>query len=333
MKKIGILFIAVMLLLILATVCPSSAMAAYDPRVFSDALDNLRASGKLSNDEITYAFVDLNFIENQGTVTAAVYESVYEEKTVNYYIDITTQTPESCYNKLTRFVFELTNRYRPETSLAIQIHYDDLTVSVWTYGQYKNQAMLAFVSGIPDCLNNEPYNPPDPVYDDDNGGNYDEGVWVDKYSPEEIGTEPVKSFQITTFAINKSNFTIAVTEDDKSDSAKDSKVIKMDVEPYIKNNRTYVPVRYLAYALGVSENGVSWDVQTQKVSIIKEDASITLTIGIKTMLVNKEIVLMDVPPEITNGRTMLPARWVAEALGAEVEWDEKTGEITIKQGL
>lgn len=30
---------------------------------------------------------------------------------------------------------------------------------------------------------------------------------------------------------------------------------------------------------------------------------------------------------------MLPARWVAEALGAEVEWDEDTGEVTIKQGL
>lgn len=39
---------------------------------------------------------------------------------------------------------------------------------------------------------------------------------------------------------------------------------------------------------------------------------------------------MDVAPEITNDRTMLPARWVAEALDAEVEWDEETQEAIIK---
>jgi hypothetical protein len=51
------------------------------------------------------------------------------------------------------------------------------------------------------------------------------------------------------------------------------------------------------------------------------------------MLASGKTVIMDVPPEISKGRTMLPARWVAEALGAEVEWDGDTGEVTIKQGL
>lgn len=320
MKRITVLLIVVMVLSVLLTICSSPAMASYDSRVFSEALDNLRASGKLSNDEITYAFVDLNFIEKQGTVTAAVYESVYEYKTINQYEKITPQTPDSCTNKLTRFVFELTNRYRPETSLAIQIHYDDLTVSVWTHGEYKNQAMLAFVSGIPDCLKSEPYSR--------DSKDEDSSSWVDDYSPEAVGTDPVESFQVTqvtTFKINNTSYTSTViTENEETEEAN-----TMDVEPYIKNNRTYVPVRYLAYALGVSEGGISWDGKAQRVGIFKGENNIALTIGSNAMLASGKTVIMDVPPEITKGRTMLPARWVAEALGAEVEWDGKTGEVVI----
>jgi len=48
------------------------------------------------------------------------------------------------------------------------------------------------------------------------------------------------------------------------------------------------------------------------------------------MTVNQAPVQMDVAPEIKDGRTMLPARWVAEALGAEVDWDENTKQAIIK---
>ena len=44
--------------------------------------------------------------------------------------------------------------------------------------------------------------------------------------------------------------------------------------------------------------------------------------------------LMDVTPVLQNGRTMLPLRYVAEAIGAEVKWDKKTRTATfIKDGL
>ena len=48
------------------------------------------------------------------------------------------------------------------------------------------------------------------------------------------------------------------------------------------------------------------------------------------MYVSQELVKMDVAPEIKDGRTMLPARWVAETLGAEVEWDVATKQAIIK---
>ncbi|CCO08443.1 copper amine oxidase N-terminal domain-containing protein [Desulforamulus hydrothermalis] len=90
----------------------------------------------------------------------------------------------------------------------------------------------------------------------------------------------------------------------------------MDAAPYIKNGRTYVPVRYLAYALGVSENDVAYE--NGVVTLKKGNDTIKLTIGSTTLLKNDAATTMDVAPEVTNGRTMLPARFVAEALGANV---------------
>ena len=105
----------------------------------------------------------------------------------------------------------------------------------------------------------------------------------------------------------------------------------MDVAPYIKNSRTYVPVRYLAYALGVTESNVVWDAATNKVTITKGDKVAELTVGSTTITVNGEAQTMDVAPEITNSRTMLPARFVAEGLGATVGWDAASNTVYVQQ--
>jgi len=105
----------------------------------------------------------------------------------------------------------------------------------------------------------------------------------------------------------------------------------MDVAPYIKSGRTYVPVRYLGYALGVAEADVVWDEASQKVTLTKGDNVVELTIGSATITVNGETQTMDVAPEITNGRTMLPARYVAEGLGYVVGWDPGTRTVLISK--
>ncbi|MGB9920520.1 MAG: copper amine oxidase N-terminal domain-containing protein [Moorellales bacterium] len=101
----------------------------------------------------------------------------------------------------------------------------------------------------------------------------------------------------------------------------------MDVAPYIKDNRTYLPVRYVAYALGVSEDNIFY--ANGQVSILNGGRAVQLTIGSKTMVVNGVAITMDVAPEIQAGRTMLPFRWVATALGASVGWDEATKTVTM----
>jgi len=44
-------------------------------------------------------------------------------------------------------------------------------------------------------------------------------------------------------------------------------VFPMDVAPFIESGRTFVPVRFLAYAVGVPEDGVSWDAATRTVRL------------------------------------------------------------------
>lgn len=99
----------------------------------------------------------------------------------------------------------------------------------------------------------------------------------------------------------------------------------MDAAPYIKNDRTYVPVRYLALALGVSENDIAFE--NGVVTLTKGTDVIKLTMGSTSLLKNDATVTMDVAPESVNGRTMLPARFVAEAFGAVVGY--ANGQVVI----
>lgn len=102
----------------------------------------------------------------------------------------------------------------------------------------------------------------------------------------------------------------------------------MDVAPYIKNSRTYVPMRYLGEALGAE---VVWDATAQTVTLTKGATVVVFTIGSTSYTVNGEAKTADVAPEIVNDRTMLPARFVAEAFGATVGWDAATGTVLIQQ--
>ena len=90
----------------------------------------------------------------------------------------------------------------------------------------------------------------------------------------------------------------------------------MDVAPYIKDNRTYVPVRFLALSLGVAESDIAFE--NGVVTLKKGDVTLKLTVGDKNLVKGDATVAMDVAPEVVNGRTMLPARFVAEGFGALV---------------
>lgn len=104
---------------------------------------------------------------------------------------------------------------------------------------------------------------------------------------------------------------------------------EMDAAPYIKNSRTFIPVRYAAEACGVTHDNIMF--ADGKVTLIKGDKVVQLAIGSNVMLINGIAVSMDAAAEIAPpGRTMLPFRWVAQALGASVTWDEATQTVTME---
>ena len=106
------------------------------------------------------------------------------------------------------------------------------------------------------------------------------------------------------------------------------KAIENDVAPLIVNSRTYTPARFVAEALGAK---VVWDEKSKTVTITKDEIEIILVIDSTIAYVNGEAVKMDASAFIADGRTFTPARFVAENLGAKVEWNEKARTVTIWQ--
>lgn len=98
----------------------------------------------------------------------------------------------------------------------------------------------------------------------------------------------------------------------------DGKPLTMDVPPQIISGRTLVPVRAIFESLGAD---VAWDSDTNTVTATTTDKTIKLVLNCDVATINDKTVTLDVPAQSINGRTMVPARFVAEALGCTVDWD------------
>jgi len=109
----------------------------------------------------------------------------------------------------------------------------------------------------------------------------------------------------------------------------DGRELTMDVPPTVRNGRALVPMRAIFEALGAR---VSWEAQTKKITGTRGTTVITLYIGRTSAIVNGRTVPLDVPPLIINGRTLVPTRFIAENLGAQVVWDSSNRLVTIRSG-
>ncbi len=106
----------------------------------------------------------------------------------------------------------------------------------------------------------------------------------------------------------------------------DGKEIAFDVPPTSENGRTLVPMRYIFEALGAE---VDWIQDENKAVATKGDIIIELTLGSNVMTRNGRQILLDVPAKAIDGRTLVPARAVAEALDAKVDWIEEKYKVDI----
>ncbi len=100
----------------------------------------------------------------------------------------------------------------------------------------------------------------------------------------------------------------------------------MEVAPYTVEGRTMVPVRIIGETFGAD---VQYIHEETKVVITLGDKTISMIIGEAVADVNGEIVALDVPSVETNGRTLVPLRFVSETLGFDVKYVAITEQIII----
>ncbi|OPZ74154.1 MAG: Protease inhibitor precursor [Firmicutes bacterium ADurb.Bin456] len=106
----------------------------------------------------------------------------------------------------------------------------------------------------------------------------------------------------------------------------DGNMLGLDQSPIIEDGRALAPLRAIFEALGAD---VDWDGETRTVNAQKGQVEIELQIGSRTAYVNKQPVILDVPGRIVNDRTLVPLRFISEALGADVDWDDSTRTVLI----
>ncbi|MBE7053621.1 MAG: hypothetical protein E7391_05025 [Ruminococcaceae bacterium] len=104
------------------------------------------------------------------------------------------------------------------------------------------------------------------------------------------------------------------------------KKLTMDQNPVIIDGRTLVPLRAIFEGLGAQ---VEWD-DSVKTAIGKRDGKeIKIQINNTVAKVNGKDVTLDVPAQLINSRTMVPVRFISEALGEKVDWDDATKTVII----
>jgi len=104
-----------------------------------------------------------------------------------------------------------------------------------------------------------------------------------------------------------------------------TKVIDKESAPLIRNNRTLVPAEIIEALGGTFE----WSNNGKEVTLSCSENTVKLTEGSNIAIANNTQVTMDVAPEIIDGNTMLPVRFIAESFGFSVEWDAATQKVTI----
>lgn len=106
----------------------------------------------------------------------------------------------------------------------------------------------------------------------------------------------------------------------------DGVYVEFDVKPQIINGRTMVPIRAIFEKMGAT---VEWNNSTSTAVCEKGDTVVMMTVDCMDMYVNGQSRKMDVSPVIIDGRTLAPARYVAEAFGGYVEWDQVNNTVLI----
>ena len=108
----------------------------------------------------------------------------------------------------------------------------------------------------------------------------------------------------------------------------DNQWVRLDTPPVIDNGRTLVPLRFIGEALGAV---VNWEGTKKEITIIQGQVNAKLQVGKTTAEINGKTQTLDAPPKIMKDRTLVPLRFISEALGYQVDYQATTKAINIKK--
>ncbi|WP_068784041.1 C40 family peptidase [Paenibacillus phocaensis] len=98
----------------------------------------------------------------------------------------------------------------------------------------------------------------------------------------------------------------------------DGKLLQPKTPPTLVNGSVLLPIRDVFEALGAK---LGWDDASKTVTATKGPMTLVYRIGDTTAQLNGQTLTLPVPGQIKNGYTLVPLRFVSEALGCEVVWD------------
>lgn len=106
----------------------------------------------------------------------------------------------------------------------------------------------------------------------------------------------------------------------------DGKKLSLSPSPVTQKGVVLVPMRQIFTALKAD---LTWEPTTKTIIVKKNYSTITLQAGSSQAVVNGKSVKLSAPAQQLNGTTMVPLRFVGEALGASVHMDKGSNSVYI----
>lgn len=110
----------------------------------------------------------------------------------------------------------------------------------------------------------------------------------------------------------------------------DGQLQQYEQPPVNANGSVLVPMRAIFEALGAK---VTWVASTKDALAAKGNTTVGIRIGETMAHINSDYLKLQQPAQMVNGYTMVPVRFVSEALGARVDWDVETQTVVINTRL
>ncbi len=193
-------------------------------------------------------------------------------------------------------------------------------------GYHKITVPIGNADGLTACFNNG-----SGLWDSNSGKNYSFAAGVYTYLPNANGNagKIVSGAPSTSNVNSSSNNTSSNNQSNDAVSSKDvvlvvgnqiffnGKRLNTPMQPRRVNGRIVVPFKVLFESFGVN---VNWNLRTKTLSAKSEGIDLSMQVGSRAARLNGKTLNLDAPPVIIRGTTFVPLRFIADSLGAAVQY-------------